>query len=498
MIAWMRGKPQVASLMQTAINSIRAHQSRPPWHSAPAFDLWNEQINTQQSEHLSGISFKIEQFQKKGRVWVIGGKTTGGNDDVFWAPLETGVHRLVSAMADVPDGDYLLLYSPHPFWTTVFGSGYGWIPSWEDIYWLVYFTPGWRIVQYSGSFDAAGRFFVVAQKVPSDRDLTPISTLGRQTFHVFYFREGADFSLTRSNYALSAHLCSALAQTGAKVFAHNMDETAALEQVRPDHVLIGHVGPWVKAAHDRGCEKIVLFNPANRWYPTRQNSYFEANATIEQQVDLAKMVIAQSGSIWRTTGEYPSPEKWRWVDLGIDTWQFPLQKHAYAPPGQRTFLFFHLYDEAQKGADVAERIIAALPGTSFWWIAGKRVRKSNVKYVRHLSNTSLRFRRTVSKCDFILTPSREDAQPGSLLEASALGLLPMATYESGYSLSHPYLIVPNTCENWIEAIALVQELPTKVLMSAQEVIQQYVRVLHSWQRIENDLIFNMRESHICD
>ena len=126
------------------------------------------------------------------------------------------------------------------------------------------------------------------------------------------------------------------------------------------------------------------------------------------------------------------------------------------------------------------------------------MRKSNVKYVRHLSNTSLRFRRTVSKCDFILTPSREDAQPGSLLEASALGLLPMATYESGYSLSHPYLIVPNTCENWIEAIALVQELPTKVLMSAQEVIQQYVRVLHSWQRIENDLIFNMRESHICD
>lgn len=494
----LRRNSLIAPLATQLVRGLRSMRRAAPWKSELVFDLWADQINTVQSEELAGICAKVDQFRQIGSVWVVGGKTTPGNDQVFLCDPEHGKAQLLSLMADVPLGDYLLIYAPHPFWTPLFGSQYRWIPSWEDLYWLVYWAPDWRIVQHSPSFDAPGRYFLVAQKTPRQRDLIPVAELSRRVFHVFYFREGADLALSRSNYALSAHLCSALARTGANVYAHDMNDVGAVEHISPDDILVGHVGAWVKAAHNRGLRHLVLFNPINRWYATRHSRYFEENATIDEQVRLAKMVIAQSGAVWRMTGAYPFPEKWRWIDLGIDPTLFPNLKRSFAPPGRRKLLCYHLYDSEQKGADLAEQIIRSRPEIRFWWVGGKLIRGVNVSYHGPVSNTSRRFRRIAQECDFVLLPSREDAQPGTFIEAASLGLLPIASYNSGYSLSFPILAEPNTVDTWLRIVDIVQQASDSSLCQAQQVVQHYLRTIHAWNVIEQQIVFYLREAPLVE
>ena len=405
----------------------------------------------------------------------------------------TGEHLFLAQLENLPQEGYLLIYSPHPFWANLFGDEYKWIPSWKDYYAIIDQNPKWRIHQYSPTFDSAGRYFFIAQKTRKKKSLTTTAQLSKKTFHVFYFQEGEDLKLSKSNMALSANLCSALSMLGAKVYAHDMNDSHALRDVHPDDILIGHVGKWVKIANEQGFSNIILFNPANRWYPTRNNSYFESNATIAEQVSIAKLVIAQSGAIWRTTSEVNFPHKWRWIDLGVDPNLFPKLKTRFNKAGKRKFLFFHLYDEAQKGADVAKEIIKSRPNYEFISINGDFPSYPNLHRYLKMSNTGKLFRKIIRDCDFILVPSHEDAQPGSFIEAASIGLIPVSSYSSGYSISFPKIVSPNNVENWIDILDKLQSIEEEKLVQAQNFIQHYINVIHNWHEIKQMVLFYFRE-----
>ena len=293
------------------------------WSFAPNFDFWDNKIFVREMEELSGVYEKINLINTFGNTHIIGGFNTGGNDDIF--THQDGNRHLDCILEDIPIGDNIFLYCPHPFWSNLTNS-FKWMPSWNDLYSYFSAMSDWCIFQYSPSFDTSGRYFFIARKSPREKALVTIASISKKTFHVFYFPEGGDISLSRSNMALSAHLCIALTRVGAKVYAHHMNDIDALNMVNKGDILIGHVGQWVKVAYDKGLRNIILYNPANRWYPTRGNDYFEKNATIGEQIQLASMVIAQSGSIWRLTTNVSNPEKWRWIDLGVDPQLFPLIK----------------------------------------------------------------------------------------------------------------------------------------------------------------------------
>lgn len=465
--------------------------SRPTWSFELDYALWADQINTPQSEELSGIYKKIELLKEVGKVEIIGGINTNSSDDIFIR--EDGELKFRAQLEDYPNDTYLLIYSPHPFWTNAFGQDYRWIPAWSDLYSIFYHNPDWKIYQYSPTFDSAGRYFFIAHKTPKSKHLITSSQLSTRTFHVFYFQEGGDLTLSKSNLALSAHLCSTLSLLGAKVNAHDMNDISALNGVNTDDVLIGHVGSWVKNASERGFKNIVLYNPANQWYPTRRSEYFESNATIAEQVGIAKLVIAQSGAVWRMTSGVIEPEKWRWIDLGVDPYLFPKTKKSFNQAGKRKFLFFHLYDDAQKGADIASGIIQSRPSYEFISINGNIRRYPNVRHYPRMANTGKQFRNLLTECDFVLLPSREDAQPGSLIEAASIGLIPVATYTSGYSISFPRIIAPNNIENWTETLDVLQHMEDKKLVHAQNFIQHYLNAIHNWHNIGQLIEFYLRE-----
>lgn len=464
-----------------------------PWHHVPNLHTWSGQINTAQSEQLAGVQRKLELMRQLGAVRVVGGLTTGGGDDVFQTEWPQALSRLAAIMEECNENEFLFLYVPSPFWSQLLGATYKWLPTWNELYALFDSNRAWSIFQYSPSFDASGRYFLVAQKRPSAAGLPPAVRLSQQTFRVFFHPGGADLTQSHSGWALSAHLCNALVRAGGAVYSYAFDDLNGVAEAQPDDILIGHVGPWVKAAYDQGKRRIVLYNPANRWYPTRNLAVIEANATLAEQVAMSKMVIAQSGAIWRMTAENPEPEKWRWIDLGVDRAIFPRIKRRFNPAGQRRFCFLNLYDAAQKGADIAQEIVKARPTYRFTWIGGSKMQARNVQYVSSIPNTMGLFRRSMANCDFVLVPSREDAQPGTLVEALAFGLLPVATYTSGYSLSYPRLVVPNTPEAWLAVLDTLQSAASSDLVEARNVFDTYLKLIHDWHGVEDQITWYLRE-----
>ena len=193
------------------------------------------------------------------------------------------------------------------------------------------------------------------------------------------------------------------------------------------------------------------------------------------------------------TAEYPEPEKWRWIDLGVDPAIFPRLKRRFNPTGSRRFCFINLYDEAQKGADIGQAIVEARPHDRFTWIGGRHIRARNVRFVSSLPNTTGLFRRSIADCDFVLVPSHEDAQPGIFVEAASFGVLPVAAYTAGYSLSYPRLVVPNTLEAWLAIVDTLQNATQAELLAAREVFDAYLTQIHDWRGVQAQIVWYLRE-----
>jgi hypothetical protein len=494
-----------ARLHKTFLRQVGSQTSRPDrdewkeWFYAPqASYLFSAKVMHSQKLHqCTGILRKKDELKKWGPVMTIGvysNESDASPDELFTLEAEIAEHRLIQLINQAEEGTILLLYVPHPFCSSIF-QNYNYLPTWRELFEFFDSYHQVEILQYSPGIDPAGRYVFIVRKRKqwNTPHLVPEFLISRQTFRVFYFPQGADLAQGRSNYALSAHLCHALVSRGATVYAYSFEDMTKFEDMDPGDILIGHVGPWVREAYDRGFRRIILYNPANRWYPTRHSSVFEKNATLEEQVRLARMVIAQSGSIWRLTARYPDHWKWRWIDLGVDRCLFPRIKTAFAPPGKRRFCAINLYNTHEKGKDIAEELAKKRPDYRFTWIAGEDPKLSNVKYYRYLPNTSDKFREVVASCDFLLAPSREDAQAGTIVEAMSLGLIPVVSYASGYSIGIPKVMFSDSIEEWLDVIDFLQQVSEDFLLSCRSELDRYLAAFHNWSIIENQICFYIRE-----
>jgi hypothetical protein len=239
------------------------------------------------------------------KLIIIGKCTPDSSDELFHMRKEEVIKNLREIICNIENGSILLFYVPHPFFSHHFDGSYKWLPTWRELYNLLNESCEVRILEYSTSFDPSGRYFLAARKMSTGQLIVPEFLISQQVFRVFFHKDGIDLHQGHSSRALSSHLCHLLASKGAIVHSYGYQDISGLNEAKEDDILIGHVGPWVKEAHERDFRRIILYNPSNRWYPTRHSTIFESNATIEEQVKMARMVIAQSGMIWRLNAENP-------------------------------------------------------------------------------------------------------------------------------------------------------------------------------------------------
>jgi glycosyltransferase involved in cell wall biosynthesis len=258
----------------------------------------------------------------------------------------------------------------------------------------------------------------------------------------------------------------------------------------PGDILIGHPHPssnsiFRNSFFQQGWKKRILMNPFAHAYP-RYIAYFD------DLVLACDDYLAICGRYWNDTISNSIVSHWQpWVthlDLAVNLQNFPQVKQAFNAPGQRRFLYIGRTTDF-KGCDYLSALADANPNITVGWIGSGKI--SSKRIVAHGSKNfsdedSLKL---VAEYDFLLTCGRSDANPTTILEASAWGLIPVCTPQSGYYQEDWIINIP--LDNIEEASKVLRRLNLEtdsVLLEYQDRARLVLENHYNWDRFAQQVI----------
>lgn len=394
---------------------------------------------------------------------------------------KAGLERLTVEIAALGPGECLLIYAPHRF---AYGpEEFAWVPQWEKFAALAKRTPGMRILDFNPSFDRNG-FFHVVIKHEKAAPSAPAPTTQALTHggHYFYLNAGRSRLLGNSARVLSAAGLRALERRIGPVSEHSFLARVPEDiAVGPGQIAMGHYGNWVTGARAGGA-LTILYGPGDRFRPERHDAPFfleiQAQGDFAAQYTAAHLVVMQAGGRWRMTDPFPYPGLCRWMDLPVSPAVFPRTKKRIAAPGKRVFCFIGLYDDYQKGLDIAQELCRRCPEMQFIAIGCKPIGAPNCREYPAVDNRRPAFRRLAAQADFIVSPARDDAQPGTIAECGSLGLLPIISETTGYVLSFPRRLDANDLDQCMMVLKEAQAANADAIKGWQALNAHYIEQFH--------------------
>lgn len=281
---------------------------------------------------------------------------------------------------------------------------------------------------------------------------------------------------------IGRHVAAGLRSRGHTVITYGFTDSGPLSPLAGD-VLLGH-----PSLDSRQCFNSSLADP--RWARIVAISPFH-NGDLGHTAFLARIIpqchhyLAITGSHWFSTipdsvfaSFLPRIEH---LDLALDLTEFPRSKSAFAPAGRRRFLYIGAL-APWKNPRLLERLAADNPDMEFSWIGGGGI----LRGFRALGQLDFRdpaAQTLVADHDFLLTVGGADANPTTILEAMAWGLIPVCTRESGYDRELGIVNVPLTDAAAASVVLRrLQQLPEDELLTLREHNDQRLRTHFTWQR----------------
>ena len=182
------------------------------------------------------------------------------------------------------------------------------------------------------------------------------------------------------------------------------------------------------------------------------------------------------------------------LDLAVDRCDFPVLKTSFNPPGHRRFVYIG-GPGWKKNPSYLSAIAKAMPESLIGWI-GRRGRFG----IRGL--VSLGYQDFSTECakdliasyDFMITVSDADANPATILESMAWGLIPVCTPQSGYT-GYPGIVnVPlGDVKRTMEILRQLQSWPETKLKEMQAANWQALDTHFNWDRFARQ-VFGAIES----
>jgi hypothetical protein len=200
-----------------------------------------------------------------------------------------------------------------------------------------------------------------------------------------------------------------------------------------DDVLLGHphAAPMTvfrRSARQDGWRRILVMTPFNA-------SEVGQVAFLNRIVRRSDLYLAITGDYWfdqvRNSALVHWYPKMRQLDIGIDREAFPRLKKKFNPPGHRRFVYIGNASRA-KNISYLRSIARLAPQHEVWWI-GAEEKEDVIRRVRRLDFSAPASQEFLAHFDFLLTVGSADANPATILEAMAWGLIPACTKESGYT-----------------------------------------------------------------
>ena len=238
--------------------------------------------------------------------------------------------------------------------------------------------------------------------------------------------------------AIGYNLTAFLRKRGYQVINYDWSNSSKLKP-GPDDVLIGHAHPnpftlFRRSMTAKGWRKVILMEPFN--HDPEQVGFLR---TVVPQCD---WFVAITGKYWADTlgasvfsGWGP---KFIHLDLAVDRNHFPLIKRTYAEPGKRKFLYIgnaHFY----KNIPYLRKLAMAF-GADRFATAGCNL--EGIHSHGYLDFSTPEAKEIIKQYDFLIMTGRMDANPTTILEAMAWGLIPVVTPQCGYYREEGIVNIP--------------------------------------------------------
>jgi len=169
------------------------------------------------------------------------------------------------------------------------------------------------------------------------------------------------------------------------------------------------------------------------------------------------------------------------VDLAVDRADFPIIKKNFNPAGKRRFLYIG-HTAWYKNTSFLENLVEKVPGTFFSWMGGPQ-RLKNINRLGKLDFSKVDAHNVIKEFDFLITVGSSDANPTTILEAMAWGLIPVCSVQSGYEgFSGIRNISIDNMEKAVETINNLQSVPEEQLKKWQQVNLAELENHFNWDR----------------
>ncbi len=266
-------------------------------------------------------------------------------------------------------------------------------------------------------------------------------------------------------------------------------DTIGLARPGRDDVLIGHAHPvpgtvFRRSARLSGWKRIIALAPF-----VTDPAYVAFHEDVMTRCDL---FLAITGRHWYRAAATSPVSHWCpklvHVDLAVDRRDFPRVKAQFAPPLRRRFVYIG-HTASPKNVEYLSAIARRMRDTEFAWIGRGSRAIDDLSPLGYKDFRTEGARRLIAGFDFLLTVGRADANPTTVLEAMAWGLVPVCTRESGYVDEAGIVNVPlDDVDGAVRILNELQHAPEHELERLRALNDAALERHYNWDRFAAQVI----------
>ncbi len=302
--------------------------------------------------------------------------------------------------------------------------------------------------------------------------------------HLVYAGDPDDGRI-QSPYCITRNLYHYL-RTKADVAYYRWDDTCDVK-VEPDDIFVGHphydpntvVQKFFRSGQK--CQLRCTIHPFHTGRP-EDNMPFD---WISQQAD---KIFSICGPYWYDTAQDTCFASWKpkmiRLDMAVDSQIFPFLRTNFHDPGKRRLVYLGS-SMPQKNLGYMTQIMAAMPDIRLDWYGGDGghplARLPNVNTVGWVVLDRGLASKIVNECDIMINTSHSDANPTTLLEARAWGIITACTPQSGY-YNDPFFteLDLGSLEKSVLAIRNLLNAPTVDLVERAKASRREIETKYTW------------------
>lgn len=314
----------------------------------------------------------------------------------------------------------------------------------------------------------------------------------------FVYAHSHDTSEIHSPHSITRNLYKFLS-TKDDIKYYQWDSVGVAE-VGPDDIFIGHphynTNTIVqRTVREKKCRLMCTIHPLHTGMP-------ECNMPFDHLVKKVDKVFSICGPYWYDTIDKTPFASWKpkitRLDMAVDGSHFPFLRKQFNPIGRRRLLYIGS-TMPMKNVGYLYEIMSRLKNTELYWYGGDGshplAKLPNVKVFGWTHFDRATAESIINQCDIFINVSISDANPTTLLESIAWGMIVACTKESGYYNDRLFTeLFLNDINRTTEAIEDLLHAPEGVLADRAAAGREAIDTKYTWNRFCNQIWSGIIES----